>query len=287
MRDGTRPYTASVARTAAVIAAVLVLTAAGPSVSGAMHGDSNRGIIEGDTLPSRTLDTVDGHSLDLPQPEVMTVVVFWATWSPRCQPALAMWQEYAEEYGDHPLKVITVNSENQRMEAADLEKIDAYIEEHQVNLPVVLDRNLDLFNEIGVMVMPTTLFFDGQGQLVYKMASFPTSARIDLKDELEIRLGLRERETEEEKEHRGKLDYQPKNNALLYYNMAVNLDKKGFPSKAKDRLVVALQRDPEYADPLQALEGYFFRDGRTPEQVEALRQLLIAGGLEDLATRYE
>jgi len=237
-------------------------------------------------MGARSLAARDGSEVRLPAEDGLTVVLFWATWSPRSKKALEVWERYSKEYGDQPLSVITVNADNQRMGAEDLIRVDNYIEENSVGLPVIIDENLDLFNETGVVANPTTLFFKNDGKLIYKLASFPTSATLDLKEALEIHLGIAPEEEMTEKADSEPV-YQPLNNAQLYYNLAVNLKKKGFPKKARDRFVVSLQRDPQYPDPLTALEEDFFADGRTPEAESALGSFLRKGGLDELAERYD
>jgi tetratricopeptide (TPR) repeat protein len=161
-------------------------------------------------------------------------------------------------------------------------KIRDYLSLHSLSLPVIVDAQLELYNEIGIIVLPTSLFFKPDGTLDYKYPSLPSSAESDLKKDLEIKLGIAKETTEEEDTHRGKLAYQPKNNALLYYNMGKRIHERGFPEKAKAKHIEALQKDPDYADPLRALEGLFFTEGRTPEAEEQLKNLLTAGGLTGL-----
>lgn len=271
------------------VALVLIFLAANPAFTDTSAGEagvqSHRGMVLGDSLEPRTLETVTREEVRIPAEEGLTVVLFWATWSPRSRSALQLWQKYEKEYRDHPLTVITVNADNQRMESGDIQRVDQFIRDNEIGLPVVIDFKLAMFNEIGVVVNPTSLFFKEDGELVYKLPSFPTSAPVDLKMELDLRFGLKKQETEEEKAARGKLDYQPKNNALLYYNMAINLWKKGFPDKARDRLVISLQRDPDYADPLRALEGLFFSGGRTTGAEAELKMLLVEKDLEPLVEK--
>ena len=243
----------------------------------------NREAMEvGSVFEPRKMKTLGMEKIRIPAEEGLTVVLFWATWSPRSQTALGMWEEYRDKYGEHPLMVITVNADNQRMDPEDISRVRGYVEENSIDLPVVIDKDLELFNELGIMVNPTTLFFDGDGKLTYKLPSFPSSARLDLKEELEIQLGLAERQTEEETVHRGKLEYQPKNNALLYYNLGLNLHKKGFVEKAKSRYIIALQRDQNYKDPLRALEGIYFSDEHTPIAESDLSAFLTENSLETL-----
>jgi thiol-disulfide isomerase/thioredoxin len=248
-----------------------------------------RGIREGDALPSRSLKTPEGKDLALPGGEKGTVVVvFWSTWSPRSLPLLALWQEMAGEYSSHPLRVVAVNADHQVMDAERREAVKKYLADNGVTLPVAIDDGLALYNEIGVIALPTTLFFraDPAGAvLVRESPGFPSSARLDLREELETELGIAKKE-EPAGHPRGQLAYQPANNALLYFGMGNALHKVGMPEKGHLRWAEALRRDGDYPDPLLALEQDFFAKGRTPESEAALHDFLAQENLPALAARY-
>ncbi|UCF31412.1 MAG: redoxin domain-containing protein [bacterium] len=269
-------------RLTVIIGFFLLVLAGGVSSDPA---EADRGIEVGEKIPQRVIRTRTMDEVSVPSEEGLTVLVFWATWSPRSQPALEAWNQFARDYSDHNITVLAANADHQHMEAADIAKVDAFLADHEIDLPAYIDDNLVHFNEIGVIVLPTTLFFEPDGTLVYKMGSFPTSARLDLQEELEVRLGIRQRRTEEETASRGKLEYEPKNNAMLHYNLGRRLHEKGMEDKARDRYLIALEKDPDYADPLRALEGIFFAEGRTAEAEESLRALLADKGLAQVAER--
>ena len=256
-----------------------------PDSAFAIHGGSDREVVPGDVLPKVSKRTVQGDVISIPAEDGITVLLFWATWSPRSKPALQLWEKFRGDYPDQPLTIITVNAERDELSSQELQTINEYITENIPNLAVVQDKGLNLFNTYAVSALPTAFFLDSSGKVLHRYPSFPTSAALDLQEEIEITLGLRQRQTEEETASRGKLDYQPKNNALLYYNMAVQLYKKGFREKAIQRIVIALQKDPEYQDPLRTLEGIFFPSGRTPEGEARLKTLLVDNDLDDQVGR--
>ncbi len=268
-----------------ILLLVFILLGAGVEKVSGYHHVSNREIIVGDKLSARSLLTYDGNSLEVPAEDGLTVILFWAMWSPRSEPAVDLWQKFAKDYADHPLTIVAVNSERESLSTSERAELEEFIKENIIDLPVVIDDGLTLFNEFAVKAMPTVFFLNSEGVLVHRYPSFPSSAPLDLKEELEIHFGLRERESEEEKEARGKLDYQPKNNALLHYNLGVQLHKKGFEDKARVRYIKALQLDPEYADPLRTLEGSYFADGKTAEAENELKSLLTRNGLKMLVDR--
>ena len=263
-----------------LMAVVIMATLAVPAI-----GQPERGIELGQGIAPRELRTIERERMQFPASEGLTVVVFWATWSPRSAGALELWQKYGQQYAENGVQVITVNADHQDMNQEDEVKIRGYLAEHNISLPVMVDAQLDLFNEIGVIVLPTTFFFKPDGTLDYKYAGFPTSAELDLKEDLEIQLGIAQATTGEEDTNRGKLAYQPKNNALLFFNMGRMLNKKGFPDKAKAKFIEALQKDPDYEDPLRGLEQIYFVQGRTPETEERLKVLLTASGLENVVEK--
>jgi thiol-disulfide isomerase/thioredoxin len=241
---------------------------------------SDRDVEVGHVVSRQVLQLKGGDEFELPSEEGLTVVLFWSTWSPRSVPALELWGRFSTTYGDKPLGIVTVNAEKDELTSSDRTAIDQYLVENSVTLPVHIDEGLELFNTYSVKAIPTVFFLDNKGEVLYRYASFPTSAPLDLEEELEVRLGLRQRQTEEEAASRGKLDYQPKNNALLYYNMGVQLFKKGFHDKAMKRFVIALQKDPDYKDPLRTLEGVYFSSGATSEGQDRLEKFLVENGLE-------
>ena len=251
-----------------------------PGSALAIHGGSDREVAPGDVLPSVSKQIVQGDTITIPADEGVTVLLFWATWSPRSKLAIELWEKFRVDYADQPLTIITVNAERDELSSQELQTIHEYIAENIPTLPVVLDKGLNLFNTYAVSAVPTAFFLEGTGKVLYRYPSFPSSAPLDLQEELEITLSLRERQTKEEKASRGKLEYQPKNNALLHYNMAVQLYRKGYREKTLQRLVIALQKDPEYKDPLRTLEGIFLSGDRTPEGETRLKAFLTKNGLD-------
>jgi tetratricopeptide (TPR) repeat protein len=271
---------------AVVGAALAAHLAAAPAARA--EEESSRGLKVGEVLPARTLAGLEGGEIAVPAKEGVTVVVFWATWSPRSEPVLRFWVKEHERYaaGGHPFSFVAVNADGQELDAGKRAAVKAYVAEKGVSLPVAVDDRLDLYNAIGVKSLPTTYYFKADGTLAFEEAGFPTSAAVDMPEALDRELGIAKAEEASDKP-RGALAYQPKNNALLFYNMGVNLAKMKMREKARGKFREALQKDPDYADPLKALEDDFFKDGRTGESVARLKEYLVEGNLQPLADRYQ
>jgi len=263
-------------------AVIITVTLVVPAV-----GQPERGIEVGQKIEPRQLTTIERDKIMLPVEEGLTVLLFWSTWSPRSGPALELWKEYGDLYKEHGISVLTVIADHQHMEVEDIDKVREYIARNEIALPVIVDSELKLFNEIGIIVLPTVFFLKPDGTLDYKYAGFPTSAEMDLKEDLEAKLGIAREPAAEEEAARGKLAYQPRNNALLFYNMGKRIHEKGFPEKAKAKYIEALERDTNYTDPLRELERMFFAKGWTPEAEDRLKTLLIANGLEGVIEKIQ
>ena len=137
-----------------LMTAVIMLTLAVPAI-----GQTERGIEVGQGIGPRELRTIEREKIQVPAPEGLTVVVFWGTWSPRSAKALELWQRFGDQYAQHGVQVITVNADHQHMEADDIEKVRQYLADHDISLPVNVDSELEFFNEVGIIVLPTSLFF--------------------------------------------------------------------------------------------------------------------------------
>ncbi len=268
---------------------LLLFSFASLSVTPAAGEESARGLKVGDVLASTTLKSLAGEDLAIPAPEGVTVLVFWASWSPRSEPLLKFWLQQKEKYAaaGHPFALAAVNADHQEMDGEKLGVVRSFIAEKAPGLPAAVDDRLALYNRIGVKSLPTTYYLKADGAIVYEEAGFPSSAHTDMPEELDRQMGIAREAPADAGHERGKLAYQPKNNALLYFNMGQNLAKMKMKEKARGKYVESLQRDPDYADPLKALEDDLLRDGRTPEALSSLRDLLTKGNLPALAERYK
>lgn len=111
-------------------------------------------------LPSLSLSTMDGQSFDLASLKGQPLVVnAWATWCPPCRRELPM---FIEEASQNQAVVFAFVSQG---ETADV--VDAYLQDAGLTLPLsLLDTQILMSDSLGVQGLPTTLFFNAQGQLV-------------------------------------------------------------------------------------------------------------------------
>ncbi|HEX7039503.1 MAG TPA: TlpA disulfide reductase family protein [Trueperaceae bacterium] len=112
-------------------------------------------------LPGLVLERLEGGELDLASLRGQPVVInMWATWCPPCRRELPMLASAARTYPD--VRFVFADQAESR------EAVLAYLAERQeLELPdVVLDANASLSGEFGTIGLPTTLFFDAEGNHV-------------------------------------------------------------------------------------------------------------------------
>ena len=122
-----------------------------------------------------------------------TVVVFWATWSPRSSEVIRDLEALRAKIGPEKIQVVTVNCEHPSISAADREAIAAAAKQVGFSGPALVDDGLVAFNEYGAMALPSTLVVGADGKVSYILAGYPSTLREDLADAVRKAAGLRPR----------------------------------------------------------------------------------------------
>ena len=116
-------------------------------------------------LPPLTLERLEGGRLDLAALRGQPVVInLWATWCPPCRRELPMLADAARTYTD----VHFVFADQAEGRAT----VQRYLDEREglVLDGVVLDASMRLADEFSTVGLPTTLFFDADGNHVFTHA---------------------------------------------------------------------------------------------------------------------
>ncbi len=190
----------------------------------------------------------------------VTVVVIWATWSPRSREILEDLEKLRSELAPQRLQLVAVNAEHLAISAADREAIRAIVAQTHSTAKVLLDEGLVAFNALGTMAVPSSLVLDAAGRVVFTLAGYPTTMRSDLADAVRKALGLPTSE-----ELRPVREYVPKNHGLMYYNFGRLLLEKGQEEKAVAQFLMAVERDPAFKKPHRELGLHHLRNGRVEE----------------------
>ena len=235
-------------RTAALVltgcAALLVMMFAIPQAGAAF-----KYLKTGMEVPEFALKTAEGqeYSLAKLKGQPATLLVFWATWSPRSEPALAEAQKLHEQLGAKGLRVVGVNVNRVSLGPDDRRQIDELREKLKLTFPLVVDAGLETYNAFGVVATPSTALVDTEGKMVHETASWLSGNGPEIREAVEVLLGLREAP---------KADavaatpvYKPDAVALRTFNFGRTMLQRGNRDKAADQFEQAAAADPKYAAP--------------------------------------
>lgn len=257
MSLGRAPGAAALAAAAATL-----LTAAGA-------GGAFRNVTVGEAPPAFALVDLSGR--DRGSGEVLggevTVIVFWATWSPRSAEVLADLERLSGELGRDRVRLVAVSADHERFSDRDRVEIRKVLAETAFTGEALVDEGLVAFNAYGAMALPSSVVVDGRGRVAYTLAGYPTTMRGDLSDAVRKALGL-----PTSAELAPPQPVVPKNHALQYYSFGSRLLEKGQEEKAADQFRKAVERDPEYVAPRVALGLHHLRQGDAAAAAEEFRR---------------
>lgn len=88
------------------------------------------------------------------------VINFWASWCPPCTDELPYFERLAQTYGDR-VTIVTVDWNEDPGIAA------KYLRSHDIALPVVTDRQSDIYRSYSLFEVPDTIVLDAEGKVSY------------------------------------------------------------------------------------------------------------------------
>jgi peroxiredoxin len=167
-----------------LLAAGLLLASVSPSLG-------FQRLSQGDTVADFSLVGFRGEIVHLADVKGRkgTVIVFWATWSPRSLESLADLEKAFKRYGPEDLRVIAVNEEHENWEAGEFERVSSYVEKLGLSFSIVADMDLSLYEKYGVSVLPSLVLLDPDGKVLSTLASYPEHSRGDFLDDVTRTVG--------------------------------------------------------------------------------------------------
>jgi thiol-disulfide isomerase/thioredoxin len=118
----------------------------------------------GGPTPTLTLSDHRGtnHTLAAYRNQVV-LVNFWATWCEPCREEMPALQALQQKLGKERLVVLTVNY------GESAEKVQQFVREVPIDLPVLLDRDMEAAKAWQVRVLPTSFVLGQDGQIRYSV----------------------------------------------------------------------------------------------------------------------
>lgn len=111
--------------------------------------------------PDFELETLDGTTVKLHDLRDKNVILnFWATWCGFCVIEMPDLEKLQEKYKDEDLLVLAINVGESK------EDVAKFVAENNLNLTVVLDKNMAVSNNYGIRSFPTTIAVNKKGEAV-------------------------------------------------------------------------------------------------------------------------
>ena len=175
----------------------------------------------------------------------VTLVVFWATWSPRSLEILADLKEVQARYQDDGLQVYAFNVDSQSPSPLLQKQVKQMVTELALPFPTMIDEDLKLFYAYGVIAVPSMALFDQDGILQYGPSGYSFVIRDRLDDRIGQLLGL----APPTDIIAAAPVYQAPKKATRYLNLALKMHGKGMLARALSNVELAVAADTMYSAP--------------------------------------
>lgn len=124
--------------------------------------------------PDFELESLDGTTIKLSEMRDKNVIInFWATWCGYCVIEMPDLQKLQETYKDD-LLILTVNVGESK------ETVQKFMDENNLNLTVVLDKDMEVSNNYGIRSYPTTIAVNKKGEAVRGYVGMLTYEQMEL-----------------------------------------------------------------------------------------------------------
>lgn len=242
-----------VPRVTLALAALCVFAAAPPA------GAAFKYLKTGMEAPDFVLKAHDDKEISLAQlkESPASLLVFWATWSPRYEPVLREAQALHERYGAKGLRVVAVNVNHQEIGLQERGLVEKAARDLGLTIQVAFDPGLATCTGFGVVANPSLALFDARGALVFDAGGWSKSVQEACREQVEGLLGLRQAPASAA----GNAAHKPERKALLAFNLGRTFMRQGNRAKALGQFEAAAEGDPAWAPPRVVLGHARLQEG--------------------------
>jgi len=107
------------------------------------------------------------------------LINFWATWCPPCQEEIPDLIKLQEKYGESGLTILGVDvGESQA-------KVSRFVKKMGMNYPVVLDEDMEVARQYGIVGIPTTYLVSSDGTILGRYHAFTRKLVADVEKALQ------------------------------------------------------------------------------------------------------
>lgn len=140
-----------------------------------VKSNGTTGLKPGNKVPDFTLKTLEGQQVSLKDYRGKKVILnFWATWCPPCRKEMPDMQKVYSQSSEENVEILAVNL---RYTEKNTDSVTAFVDEHHVSFPVLLDTKGSISKEFQAVSLPTSYLIDSKGTVQKKIIG-PLSQRL-------------------------------------------------------------------------------------------------------------
>ena len=151
--------------------------------------DSAPAKIDGNTLPSVNVKTMDGKTVnikDMVGNGKITVISFWATWCSPCKRELdaisEIYEDWQEDYG---MELLAITIDDSRGMA----KVPAMVASKGWEYKILSDSKQELQRALNFQTVPQTFLLNGAGEIIYSHSGYTSGDEYELEEEIKKAAG--------------------------------------------------------------------------------------------------
>lgn len=127
------------------------------------HGSIKSGLKKGQLAPDFQLMDLQGNEASLSDYRGKKVIMnFWASWCPPCRVEMPHMEKIHQDYKDEDIVILSVNLTS--TESSD-DRAGAFVSEHGLTFPVLLDEQGNVQQQYKIRSYPTTVFVQSDGTI--------------------------------------------------------------------------------------------------------------------------
>ncbi|PIS28559.1 hypothetical protein COT42_07580 [Candidatus Saganbacteria bacterium CG08_land_8_20_14_0_20_45_16] len=111
--------------------------------------------------------------------KTIIIISFFASWSNTCQQELAFLDRLNKEYNNSKLEVLGISFDRKQSE------LQSYLSQNQPSFKVLYDKKLTTLRNYRVLIIPTIIFIDQNGEVKNVFVDFDENVEKAVKAELD------------------------------------------------------------------------------------------------------
>jgi len=220
----------------------------------------------GGQTPGFTLNTIDGKSVSLSGYRgKIVVLVYWRPDQKRSLLALKDVKDISMKYGKKGVQIISLVADTESRE-----EVNKIVKDYEIDFPVLLDSDRQVYGDYGVRVYPSTVIIDKTGKLAYDIPGHAVTYKVTLEGYIQYMLEeINERELEDIISPHKEVKDEAALEAERRYNLAVRFTESGLIDQAIDAVEKSIEARSDIAK-AYILLGFLFLEEK--EADKALEQ---------------